>query len=352
MALKQEKLNATGYENVVYGEDSETGLRSIIAVHNTSLGPACGGIRLLPYPSRDEALYDVLRLSKGMSYKSSLAGIHFGGGKSVILHDPAMKSPALLQAFGRFVDSFGGSYICAKDMNITSDDLKAARSTTKYVLGIDGVPGSSGDPSPVTARGMFRSLEATVESLTGSKSLKGIRLAVQGIGYVGYSYAKMAQEAGAKVFVTDTNGETVSRAVEELGATAVGLEEIYDVDADVFAPCARGAILNRTTIPRLKVKAVCGAANNQLAEPQDGYRLVERGILYAPDYAVNSGGIINVFYETVAGGYNQANALKHADGIYDTMKEIFQRAKKQNEAPFVVADQLAEERIAHGTKKH
>lgn len=351
MALKQEKLTQPGYENVVYGEDAESGLRAIVSVHNTNLGPACGGIRLLPYPTRDEALYDVLRLSKGMSYKSSLAGIHFGGGKSVIIADPAKKTPALLHAFGRFVDSFGGGYICAKDMNITSDDLKEVRKVTQHVLGIDGIPGSSGDPSPVTAHGMFRSLEATVEAVTGSKSLKGIKLAVQGIGYVGWTYAKMAHDAGAELIVTDTNGDAVKRATKELGAKAVGLEEIYDVDADVFAPCARGAILNRTTIPRLKVKAVCGAANNQLAEPQDGYRLVERGILYAPDYAVNSGGIINVYYEKVPGGYDHHKAIKHADGIYDTMKEIFQRAKKQGEPPFVVADQLAEERMAKAKAK-
>ena len=351
MALKQEKLTQPGYENVVYAEDADAGLRAIVAVHNTNLGPACGGIRLLPYPTRDEALEDVLRLSRGMSYKSSLAGIQFGGGKSVIIADPAKKTPALMQAFGRFVDTFGGGYICAKDMNITSDDLKEVAKVTKHVLGIDGVPGSSGDPSPVTAHGMFRALEATVESMTGSRSLKGIRVAFQGIGYVGYTYAKLARQAGATLLVTDTNPEAVQRATKELGAEAVALDAIYDVDADVFAPCARGAILNRDTIPRLKMKAICGAANNQLAEPQDGYRLYERGILYAPDYAVNSGGIINVFYERVPGGYDHAKAIRHADGIFDTMKEIFARSKKQGEPPFVVADQLAEERMANAKKK-
>lgn len=347
MALKIEDWKTDGYERVTYGEDAEAGLKAIVAIHNTTLGPSCGGIRLLPYATREEGLRDVLRLSKGMSYKSALAGIGFGGGKAVMFADPAKKSAEMMRAMGEFIDKLGGRYIAAKDMNVSSQDLLHVKERTKHVLGIEGVPGSSGDPSPVTARGLFRALEATVEHVTGSRNLAGMRVAIQGVGHVGYAYAEMLHEVGAKLWVSDIDADAVKKASSKLGATAVALEDIYDAGCDIFSPCARGAILNSKTIPRLQCRAVVGAANNQLAEPEDGFRLHERGILYAPDYAVNSGGIINIFIEYERGKYDEKAALKKTDNIYTAMKEIFRRAQDQARPAVLVADELAEERLAH-----
>jgi leucine dehydrogenase len=339
----RETINVDGYENVVYGEHTPSGMRSIVAIHNTNRGPACGGIRMLPYSSREEALEDVLRLAQGMSYKSALAGIGFGGGKSVILGAPAKKTPALLHAFGEFVDSFKGRYICAKDMNIDTADLGEVWKKTKHVLGADGQPGSGGDPSPLTAIGVFRSMEATAESVFGSKNLAGLRVTLQGLGHVGYDLAQRLHKAGAKLWVTDIDPKAIQRAVEKLGAQAVGLEEIYGIECDIYSPSARGATLNAQTIPRLKCRAVVGCANNQLETEQDGFRLVERGILYAPDFVVNSGGIINVFCEYE--GYNAARAHRLAEAIYGTTREILQRSKQSGRPPFLVAEEVANERL-------
>lgn len=340
--FKTEEIHVPNYERVVYCESARTGLKAIIAVHNTNLGPSCGGIRLLPYASKEEALQDVLRLSKGMSYKSALAGIGFGGGKSVILCDPKGKSPELFQEFGRFVDSFQGKYIAAKDMNIESADLIEVRKATKYVLGIEGVAGSSGDPSPVTARGAFQAFRATVDEL-GADSFAGLRVAIQGVGHVGYGICELLHKAGAQLIVSDISQESCERAKQNFGARVSLGDKILDEPCDIFSPNARGGVLNQESIPRLKCRAIVGAANNQLLTPQDGMRLHERGILYAPDFAVNAGGIINIFVEV--GGYDQAKAFQMTDQIYHTMKEIFSRAKKTKQPPFVVADQLAEERI-------
>lgn len=339
----REELTVEGYEQVVYGEHRPTGMRSIIAIHNTNRGPSCGGIRLLPYLSREEATEDVLRLSQGMSYKSALAGIGFGGGKSVILAEPTLKTPQLLHAFGEFVDSFKGRYIAAKDMNIDTSDLAEVRKRTPHVLGVQGQPGSSGDPSPLTAIGVFRATEAVWEALEGTTSLRGVRVAVQGLGHVGYDYAQRLVKAGAKLWVTDIDPKAVRRAVSELGAVEVALEDIYDVDCDIYAPCARGATLNLRTIPRLKCRAIVGCANNQLETEHDGFRLVERGILYAPDFAVNSGGIINVFCEFE--GYDPKKATRLAEAVYDTTREILQRSKDTGKPPFVTAEMIAKERI-------
>lgn len=345
MGVTLEERSVPGYERVVAGKDPGRGLNALIAVHNSARGPACGGIRLLPYATPEEALNDVLRLSKGMSYKSALADIGFGGGKAVMMADPKAKSAELFRAMGEFVDKLQGQYIAAKDMNVASEDLLHVQEKTKHVLGIDCVPGSSGDPSPMTARGLFRSLEATVEHLTGSRNLEGLKVAIQGVGHVGYGYAQLLNEAGAELWVTDIDAKSVERAVKELGAHAVALEKIFDTPCDVFSPCARGAILSEATIPRLRCRAVVGAANNQLATEADGLRLHERNILYAPDYAVNSGGIINIFIEYRYGTYDEQKAREKTDGIYRTMKEIFARSREQKRPPFVVADQLAEERL-------
>lgn len=350
MSVKTEVLTVPGYEKVVYRHDPAAGLSAFIAIHNTALGPACGGVRLLPYASKEEALEDVLRLSKGMSYKSALAGIGFGGGKSVIIADPTKKTAAMFHAMGEFVQSLGGAYIAAKDMNISNEDLLQIKTRSPHVIGIEGVPGSSGDPSPVTARGLFRALEATVEHLTGGKSLKGLKIALQGLGHVGYTFAEMAREAGAELAVTDIDSNVVEKAVRHLGAKPVSPMKIHEEPCDIFSPCARGAILNVDSIPQLKCRAVVGAANNQLATPQDGQRLWERKIVYAPDFAVNSGGIINIFIEFENGTYDLKKALAKTDGIYDAMKEIFERSKRLGKAPYVVADELAEERMRAGTR--
>jgi leucine dehydrogenase len=342
-----EEIKVPDYERVVYYERPDVDLRAFISIHNTHLGPSCGGIRLLPYASKDEALTDVLRLSRGMSYKSALAGIGFGGGKSVILSDPKKKTPEMLRAFGEFVNHLDGKYVAAKDMNVTSQDLLEVKKSTKYVLGIDGEPGSSGDPSPVTSRGAYHAFRATIEEM-GLKNMKGLKVAVQGLGHVGYTLAELLHEAGAELWVTDINPSPVKMAVEKFKAHAVSGEAIYDVDCDIFSPNARGAVINPETITRLKCKAVVGAANNQLLSPQDGLRLHEKGILYAPDFAVNAGGIINIFIETV--GYDPAKAFQKTDNIYQVMREIYQRARKEGKPPFLIADKLAEERI-YGSKK-
>ncbi len=350
MGVKTEELKVKGYERVVHRQCSSSGLNALIAIHSTALGPSCGGVRLLPYATHEEALQDVLRLARGMSYKSALAGIGFGGGKSVIVRDPAQKNKDLFHAMGEFVESLGGKYIAAKDMNISTEDLLRVRERTSHVLGIEGLPGSSGDPSPVTARGLFRALEATLEHLTGSHRMNGLRIALQGLGHVGFRLAEMAREAGAELIVTDIDKVAVEKAVKQLGAKAVAADAIYEVPCDIFSPCARGAVLNSETIPKLKCRAVVGAANNQLATEEDGFRLWNRGILYAPDFAVNAGGIINIFIEFENGTYDPKKALAKTDGIFTALKEIFERSKQSNRPAFLVADELAEERLSGGTR--
>jgi leucine dehydrogenase len=339
----REDINTPGYEKVTYAEHKPSGMRSIIAIHNTNRGPACGGLRLLPYASKAEALEDVLRLSKGMSYKSAMAGIGFGGGKSVLIGDPAKKTPAQLHAFGEFVDSMKGRYIAAKDMNIDTLDLAEVYKKTKNVLGAEGQPGSGGDPSPLTAIGVYRSMEAAAEVAFGKKSLKGLKVSLQGLGHVGYDLAERLHKAGAELWVTDIDNAAIEKAKKNLGAHPVSLDAIYDVDCDIYSPCARGATLNAKTIPRLKCRTVVGCANNQLETDQDGFRLVERGILYAPDFVVNSGGIINVFCEFE--GYNAERANKLANAIYDTTRDVLKRALQSSKPPFIMAEIIAQERI-------
>jgi leucine dehydrogenase len=333
-----------GFERVVYCENPQVGLKAMIAIHNTHRGPSCGGVRILPYTTTEEALTDVLRLARGMSYKSALAGIGFGGGKSTIILDPMKKQPEIFAAFGDFVESLKGRYIAAKDMNIESKDLLEIKKRTPHVLGIEGEVGSSGDPSPVTARGLFAAMRATTEEVFKTKSFSGLKVVFQGIGHVGYPAAEMVRENGGSIYVTDTNPETLKRAEKELGATVLELDAVYDFPCDIFSPCARGAILNSKTIPRLKCKAVVGAANNQLETTEDGLRLYERGIFYAPDYMVNAGGIINIFVE-YSGKYEAEKAFALTDNIYNTFKEILRRSDADKVPPFVIADRLAEERM-------
>lgn len=290
----------------------------------------------------DEALFDVLRLSKGMTYKNAAMGLEFGGGKSVIIADPNKEKPEeLLRAFGRMVESLGGRYITAEDVGSTLEDMVTIRKETKYVAGL---PETSGNPSPVTAYGVFQAIRATAKHVWGSDDLKGKKVAVQGCGNVGLSLIEQLAEAGATVYATDMFESKLERAVKA-GAIRVEQDKIYDVEADIFAPCALGAILNDETIPRLKVKAVCGSANNQLLEPRHGKALSARGIVYAPDFIANGGGVINVAEEFSPGGYNAERARKKVEGIYHILLKVYAIAAEKKIEPYEAANILAEERI-------
>ncbi len=340
-----ELLEHRGHEQVVFCTDKESGLRAIIAIHNTTLGPALGGTRMWTYTSDEEALTDVLRLSRGMTYKASVAGLNLGGGKAVVIGDPNKdKTEAMFRAFGRFVEGLAGRYITAEDVGTTVRDMEYVRMETKYVTGIDKALGGSGDPSPVTAFGVYMGMKASMKSLTGSDSLKGKTVAVQGAGHVAEFVCQHLKKEGAKIFISDIFAEKVERVAKAAGATVVEAEAIYDVAADIFCPCALGAIVNDHTIPRFKFKIIAGGANNQLAEEaKHGPMLIERDILYAPDYAINAGGLINVYNELE--GYSQERALKQAEGIYDTMLTIFSIAKKEHVPTYEASNRLAEQRI-------
>jgi leucine dehydrogenase len=337
------------HEQVVFCRDPASGLQCIIAIHDTRLGPALGGCRMWPYESDDEALTDVLRLSRGMSYKSALAGLDLGGGKSVIIGDPRRdKSELLWRAFGRFLERLGGHYIVAEDSGTSVADLKLVALETRHVAGIADKPAGngmrSGDPSPATALGVFIGLRATVEYRLGRSDLAGLRVAIQGLGSVGYRLARLLHEAGAALWVTDLYPDRIERAVAELGATAVGAETIWELEVDVFAPCALGAVINDATLPRLHARVIAGAANNQLAETRHGEALMERGILYAPDYVINAGGVIDIALERH--GFDRDRLLRHLDGIRDTLLDIFHLAERERLPTTLIAQRLAEERLS------
>lgn len=334
------------YEQVVFCQDKASGLKGIIAIHDTTLGPALGGCRMWPYETEEEALRDVLRLSKGMTYKNAAAGLNIGGGKSVIIGDPKKdKSEALFRAMGRYVESLNGRYIIAEDVGTTEEDMNFMYLETNYVTGSTVSAGASGNPSPKTALGIYYSMKRTAKEVFGSDSLENLTISVQGVGNVAYELCRLIHEEGGKLIVTDINEEAVARVVADFGATSVGVNDIYEVEADIFSPCALGAILNDETIPKLKVKAVCGSANNQLAEgKKHGKMLAEYGILYAPDFIVNSGGVINVADEL--GGYNEERAIKNVKNIYEQMGKVFNIAKEQGITTMEAANHLAEDRIA------
>ncbi len=340
-----ETLDTTGHEQVVFCHNKDAGLKAIIAVHSTVLGPALGGTRMWPYRSEDEALNDVLRLSRGMTYKNAVAGLNLGGGKAVIIGNPATdKSEALFRAFGQCVESLGGRYITAEDVGIDVNDMEYVYRETEYVTGVHQVHGGSGDPSPFTAYGALQGLMATLSKKFGDEEVGKYTYAVQGLGHVGMEYVKLLNERGAKVFVTDINKELVDKAVSEYGAEAVGLDEIYDVPADVYSPCALGGTVNENTLPRLKAQVICGAANNQLANNAIGDEVAKRGILYAPDYAVNAGGVMNVSLEI--DGYNRERAMRMMRTIYHNLSRIYEISERDNIPTYQAADRLAEERIA------
>jgi leucine dehydrogenase len=304
--MEVSEIQVDGYEKVLRCRDQKSGLHALIAVHDTTLGPALGGMRMLPYASEDEALFDVLRLAKGMTYKSAVAETGLGGGKSVILGDPArFKSLALFEAMGRFVDSLRGLYITAEDMNIGIPDLEMVKHTTRWVTGLSRESGSSGNPSPYTAMGCAKGVRAALQEAFGNPECKGRRILIQGVGAVGGRLAVLLKQEGAEVTICDINETRVRELCDKHGFVSVDDAKHLDVPCDVYSPCARGATLNDDTIPRLKCKAVAGAANNQLLERRHGDELKRRGILYTPDYVINAGGIINVGVELLPGGYKE-----------------------------------------------
>lgn len=332
------------HEQVVFCHDKNVGLKAIIAIHNTALGPALGGTRMWNYANEDEALKDVLRLSKGMTYKASAAGLNLGGGKAVIIGDPkTQKNEGLFRAFGQFVNSLNGRYITAEDVGTSVKDMEYIYMETPWVTGIPKTFGGSGDPSPYTAHGVLMGIKASANEKFGADSLKGLRVAVQGLGNVGSNLVKFLVEEGAKVIVSDIDQGRVKSHHDQYGVEAVSPDQILSVECDIQAPCALGAIVNDQTIGKFKCKVIAGGANNQLAEARHGDQLRELGILYAPDFVINAGGLMNVFVELE--GYSPELALDKTKKVYDNIKKVYQLAKRDNVGTHVAAERLAEERI-------
>lgn len=333
------------YGEVHVARDQASGLRAIVAIHDTRLGPALGGCRFLPYEKDEAALIDALRLARGMTYKAALAGIAHGGGKSVLIRPRGhFDRVALFRAFGRFIEDLGGHYITAEDSGTSLEDMEVIRSVTKHVTGVAESNGGSGDPSPFTALGVRRGIEACVKSRLNRDNLSGLHVAVQGIGHVGYHLCKELHDNGVKLTVADVDPLKAERAQREFKANIVNIADIFDVECDVLAPCALGSALNDETIPRLRCKIVAGAANNQLAEPRHGESLFQRGILYAPDYAINAGGLVNVAAEVK--GYDVAQSRADTLRIYDTILEICDRSARLALPTYRVADTMVEERLS------
>ncbi|HEY6047108.1 MAG TPA: amino acid dehydrogenase [Pyrinomonadaceae bacterium] len=336
MKITELKTASCEYERVVSAEEGD--YRGFVAIHSTALGPAVGGTRFWSYPDDDAAIQDLLRLARGMTYKNALAGIPFGGGKSIILRtDKPIDREAIFRAHGRFVETFGGKYITAEDVGTNPDDMAIVLQETKHVAGLMG---RSGDPSPSTARGVFRALEASARHRWGADTLTGRTVALQGCGNVGYYLAKNIHAAGARLIVTDVDPSKVERVVKDFGATAVAPDEIYGSDADVFAPCALGGIINDQTISQFKVEIVAGGANNQLLESRHGDELFRLGILYAPDYAANAGGMINGCRELL--GWAPEQSAAKVEKIYQTVLDIFKTAETEGIPTYKAADRLAE----------
>lgn len=334
-----------GHEQVVFLSDPSCGLKAIIAVHNTTLGPALGGTRMWQYKSEEDALEDVLRLSKGMTYKAAISGLNLGGGKAVLIGDPDKdKSEALFRSYGRYLESLNGRYITAEDVNIGVADIEHIFTETRNVVGVAKIHGGSGNPAPFTALGVFRGIEACCYKVFGTRSLSGRTVALQGVGSVGQNLMKLLTDGGAKIFFTDISEKNIQTVKENFPeAEYVGPDEIYDVDADIYTPCALGATINDATIGRLKVKIVAGAANNQLKEDRHGAELKSRNVLYAPDYLINAGGLMNVSIEFE--GWSENKSLRMVDTIYDTTLRIFQLSDEQNIPVNQATDILAERRI-------
>lgn len=341
------KVAEMGHEQVVFCHDEATGLKAIIGIHNTVLGPALGGTRMWNYASEQEALTDVLRLSRGMTFKAAISGLNLGGGKAVIIGDAnTMKTEAFLRRFGKFVNSLNGKYYTAEDVNMKTSDMEYIGMETKYVTGLPESMGGGGDPSPVTAFGVFMGMKAAAKKVYGTDNLAGKKVAVQGVGQVGMHLVEHLVKEGAKVFITDIAEEKVKSMAQKLGVQGVSMDAIYDVDMDIYAPCALGATVNDDTIPRLKCSIIAGAANNQLKdEVKHGYMLLDRSITYAPDFLINAGGLINVYNEYL-GNYNRDRVYAKAEKIYDTCLSILNLADNEKISTQEAAIQLAEKRIA------
>lgn len=333
------------HEQIVFCNDPNVGLKAIIAIHNTALGPALGGTRMWNYKTEDEALVDVLRLSKGMTYKAAAAGLNLGGGKAVIIGDPKkQKTEGLFRAFGQFINSLNGKYITAEDVGTGVQDMEYVFMETPYVTGIPKDFGGSGDPSPYTAHGVLMGIKATAKEKLGTDSLKGMRVAVQGLGNVGSNLVKYLTEEGVKVIATDIDEDRVKRHRDQYKVETTSPDQILFADCDILSPCAMGAVVNDQTITKIKAKAICGGANNQLAESRHGDQLRELGILYAPDYVVNAGGLMNVFVELE--GYSPERAFEKTRKVYDNVLRVFELAKRDGVGTHTAADRVAEERIA------
>jgi len=336
-----ELIKKLGHENVVFCQEPESGYYGIIAVHSTVLGPAVGGTRVWPYASGDDAITDALRLSRGMTYKNAVAGLNLGGGKAVIIaNSREINREKIFRAHGRFIERLGGRYVTAEDVGTGPDDMEIIAKETSHVAGLAS---KGGDPSPYTGRGVFRAVQAAAKHRWGTDDLAGKTVAIQGCGHVGYYLAKQLHNAGAKLIVTDVDQARIQTVLNEFGATAVKPDDIYGVAANVFAPCALGAIINDKTIPQLKVEIVAGGANNQLLEERHGAVLAQRGILYAPDYVVNGGGIISGSVDLL--GWSKEQMETGVEHIYDTLLSIFKNAEKNKILPFEAANKLAEHRI-------
>jgi leucine dehydrogenase len=346
-----ENREFNGHELVTFASDEPGGLRAIIAIHSTALGPAAGGCRMWPYASTDEAITDALRLSRGMSFKNALAGLPFGGGKAVIVGDSRRKTPQLFEAFGRFVDTLGGLYITAEDVGTTTADMESVAKQTSFVTGLHRRGGEfGGDPSPKTALGVYLGIKAAAKFRWGRNDIAGLRVAVQGVGGVGYHLCRLLAADGAVLRVADVRASAAERVRDEFNATVVPVESILSEDVDIFAPCALGAILNEQSIGTLRARIVAGAANNQLARDSDGLALQAAGVLYAPDYVINAGGIISVTREYFGGG-SEAQVNAEIQGIADRLTEIFERARRENRPTNAVADRLAQERIDSASRR-
>lgn len=335
---------AHDYEQVIFCQDRTSGLKAVIAIHDTTLGPALGGTRMWNYETEEAAVEDVLRLSRGMTYKNAAAGLNLGGGKAVIIGDARTdKNPEMFRAFGRYIQGLNGRYITAEDVGTTVEDMDIIHQETDYVTGISQAFGASGNPSPVTAYGVYVGMKAAAKAGLGTESLSGKTIAVQGVGNVAYHLCKHLHEEGVQLIVTDIHQPSVKRAVDEFGARAVDPTEILQVDCDILAPCALGGVLNEDTLPMIKAKVIAGAANNQLNTNEDGERLQQMGIAYAPDYVINAGGVMNVADEL--NGYNRERAFKKVETIFDNVSRVFEIAKTEQIATYRAADRMAEERI-------
>lgn len=339
------KLQNYEHEQIVVCSEPSIGLKAIIAVHDTTLGPALGGVRMWPYNNEQEAIRDVLRLSRGMTYKAAISGLNLGGGKAVIIGDPRKeKNEALFRAFGRYVDSLGGRYITAEDVGIDVQNMEWVRMETKYVTGLPKSIGGSGDPSPVTAYGVYQGMKACAQKAYGSDSLEGKRISIQGAGHVSSNLARFLSKEGAELFICDIYEDKVNKLAEEVGAEVVDPDDIYGLDVDIFSPCALGGVINDDTMDHFKCDIIAGAANNVLEkEDKHGQMLLDNNILYAPDYVINAGGLINVASELE--GYNEERAHGQASKIYDTILDILNYSEENDTPTYKASNILAEKRI-------